>query len=60
MSDNVTEKEMLSNLIDSYANLQRIIKSDDAKQEAEYQLQLIKAKLESFGIITSDLERKSN
>ncbi|MCD7922268.1 MAG: hypothetical protein LUE14_11735 [Clostridiales bacterium] len=60
MSDSVTEKEMLSNLIDSYANLQRIIKSDDAKQEAEYQLQLIKAKLESFGIITSDLERKSN
>ncbi|MCD8134080.1 MAG: hypothetical protein LUE19_09560 [Clostridiales bacterium] len=56
----MTEKEMLSNLIDSYANLQRIIKSDDAKQEAEYQLQLIKAKLESFGIITSDLERKSN
>ncbi len=60
MSDNVTEKEMLSNLIDSYANLQRIIQSDDAKQEAAYQLQLIKAKLESFGVITSDLERKNN
>ncbi|MCD7864417.1 MAG: hypothetical protein LUG54_00020 [Clostridiales bacterium] len=60
MSDNVTEKEMLSNLIDSYANLQRIIQSDDAKQEAAYQLQLIKAKLEPFGVITSDLERKNN
>ncbi len=60
MSDNVTEKEMLSNLIDTYANLQRIIRSDDAKQEAEYQLQLIKAKLESFGIITSELEPKTN
>lgn len=53
-----TEKEMISNLIDKYADLQRIKASDDLEKEVEYQLTVTKAKLESFGIVTSDLEIK--
>lgn len=49
------DKEMLVNLIDSFAILERIVKSDDSKKEAEYQLKLVKAKLEAMGIVTSDL-----
>lgn len=52
----VNEKEMINNLIDNYINLQRIQKSEDVKKEVEYQLRILKAKLESFGIITSDLD----
>lgn len=53
-----TEKEMINNLIDRYADLQRIKKSNDLEKELDYQIQVTKAKLESFGIITSDLEMK--
>lgn len=52
----MNEKEMINNLIDNYINLQRIQNSDDAEKEVEYQLRILKAKLESFGIITSELE----
>ena len=50
------DKEILLNLIDSFAILERIVKSNDSKKEAEYQLKLIKAKLEAMGIVTSDLK----
>lgn len=53
-----TEKEMINNLIDKYADLQRIKKSNDLEKELDYQIRVTKAKLESFGIITSDLEMK--
>ena len=49
---------MLSNLIDTYSNLQRIKKADDIEKELDYQLTLVKAKLESFGIVTSELDLK--
>jgi len=51
-----TEKEMINNLIDSYTNLQRIKKSDNIEKEIDYQIRVLKAKLESFGIITSSLD----
>lgn len=51
-----SEKEMINHLIDSYASLQRIKKAEDAEKELDYQLKILKAKLESFGIITSDLD----
>ncbi|MCD8151727.1 MAG: hypothetical protein LUD71_01350 [Clostridiales bacterium] len=51
-----TEKEMINNLIDYYSNLQRIKTSTDSQKEVEYQIRLVKAKLESFGIITSNLD----
>ena len=53
-----TEKEMINNLIDSFTSLQRIKNASDKEKELEYQLRVLKAKLESFGIITSDLEIK--
>lgn len=51
-----SDKEMINHLIDSYTSLQRIKNADDAQKELEYQLKILKAKLESFGIITSDLD----
>ena len=47
---------MVNNLIDSYTSLQRIKKSDDTEKEINYQLKILKAKLESFGIVTTDLD----
>jgi len=54
----MNEKEMIDKLIDEYVNLQRIYNASDSKKEAEYQMKVAKAKLESFGIITTDLEMK--
>ena len=53
-----TEKEMINNLIDKFTDLQRIKKSSDLEKEVDYQIKITKAKLESFGIITEDLEIK--
>ena len=53
-----TEKEMINNLIDKFTDLQRISKSSDLEKELNYQLKITKAKLESFGIPTEDLEIK--
>ena len=50
------ENKQLSDLIDKYTNLQRIIAADDPKKEAEYQLKIAKAKLQAFGIATEDLD----
>ncbi len=51
-----SEKEMINSLIDKYADLQRIKKSADLAKEVDYQIRVTKAKLESFGIVTEDLE----
>lgn len=53
-----SDKEIINNLIDIYANLQRIKNAENTEKELEYQLTLVKAKLESFGIVTSDLDMK--
>ncbi len=51
-----SDKEMINNLIDNYTSLQRIKKADDTEKELDYQLKILKAKLESFGIVTTDLD----
>lgn len=51
-----SDKEMINSLIDHYTNLQRIKKSDDSEKELDYQIKILKAKLESFGIVTTDLD----
>ncbi|MBO5114166.1 MAG: hypothetical protein MR992_06550 [Lachnospiraceae bacterium] len=56
MSDDMNEKEMINNLIDNYTSLQRIKKAENSEKEIDYQIRILKAKLESFGIITSELE----
>lgn len=53
-----SDKEMINNLIDTYSNLQRIKNAENVEKELEYQLTLVKAKLESFGIVTSELDFK--
>lgn len=50
------DKEMINNLIDNYTSLQRIKKSDNSEKELDYQIKILKAKLELFGIITTDLD----
>lgn len=53
------EYDLINKLIDTYVILELIINSPDAKQEAEYQLELIKTKLQAMGITeTSRLDRK--
>ena len=50
-----SEKEMINNLIDHYADLQRIRSAKDMEKEIAYQLMITKAKLESFAIPTEEL-----
>ena len=50
-----SDKEMINNLIDRYADIQRIRSADDREKELEYQLMITKAKLESFGISLEEL-----
>lgn len=52
------DKELATILIDTYGNLQRILTADDYKEEIEYQLSLVSAKLEAMGIVTSKLDKK--
>jgi len=56
VSDEMNEKEMINNLIDKYTDLQRIKRAEDSEKEIDYQLRILRAKLESFGILTSDLD----
>ena len=53
-----SDREMINNLIDTYSNLQRIKNAENVEKELDYQLTLVKAKLESFGIVTSELDIK--
>lgn len=55
----MNEKEMINVLIDKFTDLQRIKKAEKSiNEELNYQIIITKAKLESFGIITEDLEIK--
>lgn len=53
-----SDKEMIDKLIDKFTDLQRIKKAADPEKEVEYQLTVVRAKLESFGIPTESLEIK--
>lgn len=52
----MNDKELINNLIDIYTNLQRIKKSDDREKEIENQMKIVRSKLESCGILISDIE----
>ncbi|MCM1329083.1 MAG: hypothetical protein NC253_06530 [Ruminococcus sp.] len=55
----MNSQELTTTLLDTYAMLELIIHSADAKQEAEYQQGLIKTKLETMGVTTTNrLDRK--
>ena len=51
-----TEKEMIDKYIDKFTDLQRIKNSPDKDKEIDYQIAITKAKLQSLGIPTEDLE----
>lgn len=52
------DKELIAVYIEKYADLQRIINSDDPKAEAEHQLKIAKVALESMGVATTPLDTK--
>lgn len=54
----MTEKEQATNLMDKFIDLQRIKVAGDKDKEIEYQLKTTKAKLETLGIVTENLEIK--
>ena len=53
-----SEKELIDKLIDKYTDLQRIKTAADVQKEIDYQLAVTRVKLESCGIVTSDLDIK--
>lgn len=52
----MSDKELTAILIDNYMNLQRILTSSNRELEINYQIKGIKLKLESMGIVTTDLD----
>ena len=52
----MTEKELTTMLIDSYTNLQQIKVAQDRDKEIERQITVVKAKLETLGVMTENLE----
>ena len=55
----MTDKEQATALIDVYTNLQRIKAAKNKDEEIEYQIRAAKAKLEALGIMTEDLNIKT-
>jgi len=58
MEDRMTDKELVTIMIDKYTDLQRIRKANGghSNSELDYQIKVTKAKLESMGVITEDLD----
>lgn len=52
----MTEKELKDQTIREYVNIQRIKHAPDKDKELEYQEKILKARLQSLGIPTEDLE----
>lgn len=52
----MTENELLCVLIDRYNDLQRIKTAPDKEKEIRYQIAIVKAKLEAFGIEAETLD----
>ncbi len=53
----MTDKELLTTLIQQYSDLLNIKNASDMKKEVERQLIIIKAKLEAMGFSTENLEK---
>lgn len=56
MNDDLNRDEMLTYLIDRYADLQRMKNAANLEVELDYQIQIVKAKLEACGIVTEKLD----
>lgn len=53
----MTEKELITVIIDKYTDLQRIKKANgnNENKELDYQIRVVVAKLSSFGVNVEDL-----
>ena len=58
VQEDMTEKELITIMIDKYTDLQRIKKAngDHENTELDYQLKVIKNKLSALGIPTEEYE----
>lgn len=52
----LNEKEMRDQIIKEFVNLQRVKAAEDKEAEIAYQERVLKARMQSFGITTEDLE----
>ncbi|MCD7842991.1 MAG: hypothetical protein LUG56_11035 [Lachnospiraceae bacterium] len=52
----MTEKELKDQIIREYVNLQRLKNAEDRDKELAYQEKILKARLQSLGIPTEELE----
>ncbi len=52
----MTEKELKDQTIREYVNIQRIKHAEDKEKELEYQEKVLKARLQSLGVPTEDLD----
>jgi len=52
----MTKEEIINQIIEEYAKLQRIINAEDPKKEAMTQKRFVEAKLQAFGVVTEKLE----
>ena len=55
--EGMTEGQLAAVLIDKYIDLQRIKAASDRENEIEYQIRTTKAKLETLGIMTENLDK---
>ncbi len=58
MDDEMNEKELKDQIITEFVNLQRVKKAVDRDAEIAYQEKVLRARMQSFGIATEDLEIK--
>lgn len=54
--EEMTEKELKDQTIREYVNIQRIKHAENKDKELEYQEKILKARLQSLGVPTEDLE----
>ncbi len=52
----MTEKELKDQTIREYVNIQRIKHAEDKEKELKYQEKVLKARLQSLGVPTEDLD----
>ena len=58
MDDEMNEKELKDQIITEFVNLQRVKSAADRDAEIAYQEKVLRARMQSFGIATEDLEIK--
>ncbi len=57
-NDEMNEKELKDQVIKEFVNLQRVKTAQNRDAEIEYQEKILKARMQSLGIPTEDLEIK--